>query len=250
MKTDLFQSCGHCWVIQICWHIECSIFTASYFRNWNSSAGIPSPPLALLLLMLPKAHLKSHSKMSGCRWVITPSWLSGSWRSFLYSSSMYSCHLLISSTFNRSMPFLPFVVSIFAWNVRLVSVIFLKSPIVSPILLFSSISLQWSLRKTFLSFLDILWNSEFKWVYLSFSPLPLAYLLFIAICKASSDNHFAFLYFFFSWGWSWSLSFVQCHEPPSIVLQALCLSDLIPWICLSLPLYNHKGFDVGHTSMV
>ena len=39
--------------------------------------------------MLPKAHLTSHSGMSGSRWVITPSWLSGSWRSFLYSSSMY-----------------------------------------------------------------------------------------------------------------------------------------------------------------
>ena len=29
----------------------------------------------------------------------------------------------------------------------------------------------------------------------------------------------------------------------------LCLSDLIPWIYLSLPLYNHKGFDLGHTWM-
>ena len=46
----------------------------------------------------------------------------------------------------------------------------------------------------------------------------------------------------FSWGWSWSLPPVQCHEPPSIVLQALYLSDLIPWIYLSLPLYNCKGF--------
>ena len=26
--------------------------------------------------------------------------------------------------------------------------------------------------------------------------------------------------------------------------------DLIPWIYLSLPLYNHKGFDLGHTWMV
>ena len=34
----------------------------------------------------------------------------------------------------------------------------------------------------------------------------------------------------FPWGWSWSLSPGQCHEPPSIVHQALCLSDLIPWI--------------------
>ena len=33
--------------------------------------------------------------------------------------------------------------------------------------------------------------------------------------------------FFFSWGWSCSLSPVQCHEPPPIVLQALCLSDLV-----------------------
>ena len=32
---------------------------------------------------------------------------------------------------------------------------------------------------------------------LSFSPLPFTFLLFSAICKASSDNHFAFLHFFF-----------------------------------------------------
>ena len=31
----------------------------------------------------------------------------------------------------------------------------------------------------------------FRWVYLSFSPLPLASRLFTAICKASSDSHFA-----------------------------------------------------------
>ena len=51
MKTDLFQSCGHCQVFQICWHIECSTFTASSFRIWNSSTGIPSPPLALFVVM-------------------------------------------------------------------------------------------------------------------------------------------------------------------------------------------------------
>ena len=47
--------------------------------------------------MLPKAHLTSHSRMSGSRWVwvITPLWLSGSWRSFLYSSSVYSCHRIL-----------------------------------------------------------------------------------------------------------------------------------------------------------
>ena len=40
MKTDLFQSCVHCWVFQICWHVECSTSTVSPFRIWNSSAGI------------------------------------------------------------------------------------------------------------------------------------------------------------------------------------------------------------------
>ena len=98
--------------------------------------------------MLPKAHLTSHSRMSGSRWVTTPSWLSGSWRSFLYSSSVYSCHLsLISSVSVRSIPFLSFIVPIFVWNIPLVSLIFLKRSLVFPILLLSSISLYWSLRK-------------------------------------------------------------------------------------------------------
>ena len=140
MKNDLFQSGGPCWVFQICWHIECSTLTASSFRIWNSSTGIPSPPLALFVVMLSKAHLTSHSRMSGSRWVITPSWLSGSWRSFLYSFSVYSCYLfLISSASIRSILFLSFIVLIFAWNVPLVSLIFLKRSLVFPILLFCSI---------------------------------------------------------------------------------------------------------------
>ena len=64
MKTDLFQCCSHCWVFQICWHIECSTFTTSSFRIWNSSTGIPSPPLALSVVILPKAHLTSHSRIN------------------------------------------------------------------------------------------------------------------------------------------------------------------------------------------
>ena len=71
---------------------------------------------------------------------------------------------------------------------------------------------------------------------------------FLALCKTSSENHFSFLHF--SWGWSWALPPVQCHESLSIVLQALCLSDLIHWIWLSLPSYNCNGFDLGHTWLV
>ena len=172
MKTNLFHSCGHCWVFQICWHIECSTFTASSFRIWNSSTGIPSPPLALFIAMLSKAHLTSHSRMSGSRFVIKRSWLLGSWRSFFYSSSVYSCHLfLISSASVRSIPFLSFIEPIFVWNFPLISLIFLKRSLIFPILLFPSVSLHWSLRKAFLPLLAILWNSAFRCLYLSFSPL-------------------------------------------------------------------------------
>ena len=84
--------------------------TASSFRIWNSLAGIPSPPLALSIVMLPKAHLTSRSRMSDSRWVITPLWLSGSRRSCLYSSSVYSYYLfLISSASVMSIPFLSFI---------------------------------------------------------------------------------------------------------------------------------------------
>jgi len=151
MKINLFQSYGHCWVFQICWHIECSTFTASSFRIWNSSTGIPSPPLALFIVMLPKTHWTSHSRMSGSRWVITPRY------DYLGCEDLFCtvllCILTTTSASVRSIPFLSFIEPMFAWNVPLVSLIFLKRSLVFPILFFSSISLHWSLRKTFLTLL-------------------------------------------------------------------------------------------------
>ena len=93
---------------QTCWHIEHSTFTASSFRILKSPLRIPSPPPALFVIML-KAHLTSHSRISGSRWVTTQLWLSWSLRSFLYSS-VYSCHLfLIFSASVRSLYFLSFI---------------------------------------------------------------------------------------------------------------------------------------------
>ena len=156
--------------------------------------------------------------MSGSRWVITPSWLSGSWRSFLYSSSVYSCHIfLISSASVRSIPLLSFIGSIFAWNVPLVSLIFLKRSLVFPLLLFSFISLHWLLMKAFLSLLVVLWNSAFN-----------GYIFSQLFVKPPQITIFPFC-ISFSWGWSWSLPPVQCQEP---------LSDLIPWTYFSLPLFK------------
>ena len=74
------------WHLPVLWPLQsfpnllvhvCTTLTASSLRIWNGSTGIPSPPLALFIVMLPKAHLTWHSRISGCRWVITPSWLSG-----------------------------------------------------------------------------------------------------------------------------------------------------------------------------
>ena len=158
-------------------HFHSIVFEDLKELNWDSIT-----PTTLFVVMLPKAHLTSHSRMFGCRWIITPSSLSGPRRSFLYSS-LYSCHLfLISSASDRSPPFLSFIEPIFAWKVPLVSLIMLKRSLVFPILLFSSISLHWLL---------FFWNSTFKWVYLSFSPFHFASLVFTAICKASPDVHFA-----------------------------------------------------------
>ena len=159
---------------------------------------------------------------------------------------MYSCHLfLISSASGGSIPFLSFIVTIFAWNVPLVSLIFLKRYLVFPILLFFSIS--WLLRKPSLSLLSILWISAFKWVYLTFI-LCLLHLFFSQLFVRLPQTSIFSIYISFSWGWSWSLPPLQCHEASSIVHQVLHLSDLIPWIYLSLPLY--KGFNLGHTWVV
>ena len=78
--------------------------------------------------------------MSGSSWVIKSSWLSRSLRSFLYSYFVCSCYLyLISSASLRWIHILSFIVPIFAWNVPLVSLIFLTGSLVFPILLFPSI---------------------------------------------------------------------------------------------------------------
>ena len=111
MRIDLFQSCGHCGIFQICWHIECNTLIASFFRVFSSSTGIPLQPLVLLTTVFLKAYLTLHSRMSRSRLLTIPSYLSHSSRSFLCSSSMYSFHLfLTSSASTKSLLFLSFIV--------------------------------------------------------------------------------------------------------------------------------------------
>ena len=101
------------------------------------------------------------------------------------------------------------------------------------------------IAEAFLSLLAILWNSAFKWEYLSFSPLPFASLRFTAICKASSDNHFVFFAFLFHG--DGDDPHLLYNVKTSTHSSSGTLSDLVPEIYFSLPLYSHKGFDLGQT---
>ena len=176
---------------------EGGTFTASSFRIWNNSMGIPLPRLALFVVILPKPHLTSHSRMSGSRWVITSSWLSGSW-SFLYSY-VYSCLLfLISSASVRSIPFLSFCahlcmkcslgISNFLEEISSLSrsIVFLY--------FFALVTEEGFLISSHYS--EFL-NSTFRWVYLSFSPLPFASFLFSALCKGFLGQPFCLSAFLF-----------------------------------------------------
>ena len=89
------------------------------------------------------------------------------------------------------------------------------------------------IHEDFLSLLAVHWNSAFTWVYLSISPL-LSLLFFSQLFIRPSQTTILLFCISFSWGWSWSLPPVECHKPLlSIVPQALCLLDLIPWIYFS-----------------
>ena len=139
--------------------------------------------------MLPKAHLTVHSRMSGSRWVITPSWLSGSWRSFLYSSSVYSCHLLITSAFVLYCAHLCMKCSLGISN--FLEAISRLSHSIIFLYFFTLITEEGFLISTcYSSELCIQMSISFLFSF------AFASLLFTAICKASSDNHFAFLHFF------------------------------------------------------
>ena len=131
-------------------------------------------------------------------WVTPATSLSRSLWTFLYSSSVHSCHLfLISSASVRSLTFLSFIVPIFAWSVPLVSPLFLKRSILFTILLFSSNSCTVHLWR--LSYLSLLFSESLHCtVYIFPFLFCLSLLLFSQLFfKSSSGNHFAFSHLFF-----------------------------------------------------
>ena len=106
--------------------------------------------------------------------------------------------------------------------------------------------LHWPLRKAFLSVL-LFFITLHSGGYI-FPFLLCFWLLFSSICNVSSSNYFAFLRFFFL---EMVLITISCTMLwTSIHCSSGTLSDLIPSIYLSLPLYTYKGFDLGHTWMI
>ena len=85
-----------------------------------------------------------------------PSWLSGSWRCFLYSSSVYSCHFFLISSASVRSNTVSVLSCAYLWMKCSLGIShFLEEVSIFPILLFSSISLHWSLRKAFFLFKTI-----------------------------------------------------------------------------------------------
>ena len=172
--------------------------------------------------MLPKAHLTSHSRMSGSRWVITPPWLSGSWRSFLYGSSVYSCHLfLISSASVRSIQFLVLYWAHLCMKCFLGSSNFLDEisslshSIFFPLFLCTD---HWGR----LSYLSLLFFGTLKSNRYIFPFLLCFSILFFSHMFVRPPQTAIWPFCIsFSWAWSCFLSPVHCHKPLSIVHQAL-----------------------------
>ena len=188
---------------------------------WNSTAKIPSPPLSLFIVMLPKVHLTSHSRMSGCRWIIISLWLSRSLRPFLYSSCVYSCHLfLISSASIKSSLFSlyhahPCMKCLFAISNFLEEISSLSHSIA--FLYFLALFI----KEGFL--ISPCYSLELCIRLGLFFPFSLFFfLLFFLQVSVKPPQTITFpSCISFSLGWFWSLPTIQRHEPLSIVIQVL-----------------------------
>ena len=85
------------------------------------------------------------------------------------------------------------------------------------ILLFSSISLHWSLKNLCLQFLGTLHSDAYIFPFLLYFLLPFFSQLFVRFPQTS----ILLFCISFSCGRSWFLFPVQCHKSPSIVHKAL-----------------------------
>ena len=65
MKTDLFQSCGHCWVSQICWHQSFPNLSAALSQHHLSGFETTQPEFHHLQTACAKSTPPSNTPMGG-----------------------------------------------------------------------------------------------------------------------------------------------------------------------------------------
>ena len=147
------------------------------------------------LLGFERAELELHHLVCsvGSTWLHIPGCLVlGEWphhhgypghETFFVQICVFLLPLIISSASVRSILFLSFIVPIFAWNVPFVSPIFLKRYLVFRILLFSSVSLHWSLKKalSLLAILGTLHSAEYIFPFLPYFLLLFFPQLFVKL---------------------------------------------------------------------
>ena len=116
-------------------------------------------------------------------------------------SSVYSCYLfLISSAFVRSIPFLSFIVPMFACHIPLISLIFLKRSLVFPILLFSLLLCTDHLER--LSYLSLLFFGTLRSDgYIFPFLLCLSFFFFSQLFARPPLTTILPFCIYFSWGW-------------------------------------------------
>ena len=147
-------------------------------------------------------------------------------KTFLYSSSVYSCHLFLTfSAFVRSLLFLYFIMPIFAWHVPLISPVFLKRSLVFHIFCFPLFICVVHLTRP--SYLSLLFSGTLHSVGYIFPFLPCFSLLFFPQLFVKPPQKTTLpSCISFSLGWFCSLPPIQCYKLSPIVLHALCLPDL------------------------
>jgi len=159
--------------------------------------------------------------MSGPRHMTTPLRLFGWLRPFLYSSSVYTCHLFINSSASvRSLSFLSFIMPSlhenFPWYLQFNWRDLYSFPFCClPLFLCTD-------HRGRLSYHSLLFSRTVNSLGFIFPFLLCLSLLFLAICKASSDNYLVFLHFFF---FEFILVTTSCTmlRTSVIILQTLCL---------------------------
>ena len=118
---------------------------------------------------------------------------------------------------------------IFAWNVPLVSLIFLKRSLVFPILFLLFLCTDHQGRLSYLSFLlfGTLYSDEYIFPFL----LCLSFLFLSQLFVRPPRTTILRFCISFSWGWFWLHPPIQCYEPPSIVLQPVYQISPLESIC-------------------